>query len=402
MSAKPLSIVGQDAGHAPVPTGHVLWQSAFRPFFILGAAAAIILIPLWLLVLGGHIALNPAIDLLAWHGHEMLHGFVLAIVAGFLLTAAMVWTGHETLRGKRLLALALLWVVSRFLMLGGPSALIPAAIANTLFPLGVLAGLAGPIIKARSTRNVPFLFILLALAGAEVALFGEALGYWVGVRTAALWVSLDLIGLMIVIVGGRIIPMFTKNGAGAEVRQANLLDKLAPYSMALLAVCHALPFAEAAVYPVAALAGVLNLARMVGWGSIAAIKKPFVLILHLGYACLALGMLAEAGFGLTGQGVLHAGRHIMAIGGVTMICMGMMTRVSLGHTGRPLDPPAGTALLYGCLLVAAGLRFTASLIADSSQILLWTAGLLFCVAFVGYLVMYAGFLVVPRPDGKPG
>ncbi len=402
MSAKSLSIVGQDAGHAPAPTGPVVWQTAFRPFFILGALAAVFIIPLWLTVLGGHIALNPAIDLLAWHGHEMLHGFALAIVAGFLLTAAMVWTGHETLRGKRLLALALLWLVSRFLMLGGPSALIPAAITNTLFPLGVLVGIVGPIIKAKSTRNVPFIFILLALTGAEVALFGEALGYWVGARTAALWVSLDLIGLMIVIVGGRIIPMFTKNGAGAEVRKANLLDKIAPYSMVLLAICHAVPAAQPAVYPVAALAGLLNLARMVGWGTVAALKKPFVLILHVGYGALGVGMLLEAGFGYTQFEALHAGRHVMAIGGITMICMGMMTRVSLGHTGRPLNPPAGTAVLYACLVGAALLRLAASLLTDFAAPLLWTAGLLFCAAFVGYLAMYAGFLLVPRPDGKPG
>jgi len=404
MTPPSLQIVGQDAGHAPVPTGHVLWQTAFRPFFIVAALAALLIIPAWLCVLSGLLPLQPALDPLAWHGHEMLHGFALAVIAGFLLTAAMVWTGHETLRGKRLIALVGLWIAGRVLMLTGPSGLWAAAVVNTAVPLVVASGIIGPIIKARSTRNTPFIALLFVLSAAEVALFGEALGYWVGFRSAALWLSLDVVAIMIVIVGGRIIPMFTKNAVGCEVRQANLLDRAAPWSLVAVAIAHAggplMP--SAALYSLCGLAGLINLLRMRGWGSWGASRTPFVFILHLGYGLLALGLLTEAITGWTALEPVHPGRHVLALGGVTMLCMGMMTRVALGHTGRPLHPPAGTHALYAAVALSTVLRISATFVVDYSRPLLWAAGLLFAGAFAGYLALYSGYLISPRPDGKPG
>lgn len=397
-----LAIVGQDAGHAPAPKGPVVLQTGFRPFFALAALSALSLVPILLLTLFGHLPLRPTFGPLAWHGHEMIFGFAQAVIAGFLLTAAMVWTGRETARGAKLGALIVLWGLGRLLLLLGPSAQWAAAVVNVAFPLALALAIAGPIYRSRSQRNYGFVPLLLLMAGAEVASFGDAIGYWPGAGPAAHWVALDVVVVMIVVVGGRIIPMFTKNATGCDLRDKNLLDHLGPWSVVVLVPLHALSAPDAWLAGALLMAGLLNLARTYGWGGLTAARQPFVGVLHLGYLGVALGLTLEGAATLVPQLPLHSGRHLIAVGGVAVICLGMMTRVTLGHTGRPLHPPPGTAALYTGLVLAALARVAASLRPDLGAAPLYIAGAAFTASFAGYLALYAAFLWRPRADGKPG
>ncbi|MCA9552683.1 MAG: NnrS family protein [Myxococcales bacterium] len=394
-----LRIMGQDTG-GPPPTGHVFWQTGFRPFFLAAGVHGVLFVPAWLLLLGGQLPLRPALGLLPWHAHEMLFGFTLAVIAAFLLTAGMVWTGRVTARGPALMGLVALWVASRVLNL--TPYLLGAAVVSVALPVLLAVTIARPVIAAKSTRNLPFIPLLLVMAAAEAALYAEAAGLLTSARGPAEWVALDVAATMIVIVGGRIVPMFTKNATGAEIRGANLLDQAAPWSLVALMAAHAATLPAAITAALALAAGAINLLRMRGWGTRSSLAQPFVAVLHAGYAGLALGLLVEGALSFTPQANLHLGRHVMAIGGVAMLCLGMMTRVTLGHTGRPLHPPKGSAALYGLLLVAMFTRAAALLVPDLATPLLWVTGSAFILSFAGYLALYARFLVAPRADGKPG
>jgi uncharacterized protein involved in response to NO len=395
----PLRIMGQDPG-GPPPQGLVLWQTGFRPFFLAAALLAVTLVPAWLLLLGGELPLAPGLGPLAWHAHEMVYGFALAVIAAFLLTAGQVWTGRVTARGPALVALFGLWATSRALNL--TSHLLLAALSSVAFPLSLALVIARPIFAAKSTRNLAFIPLLVVMAGAEAALYADAAGLLAGARVPAEWVALDVVAIMIVVVGGRIVPMFTKNATGCDVRAPGLVDHAAPWTLVALMGAHAASAPATLTAGLGLAAGAANLLRMRGWGTRASLAQPFVAVLHAGYAGLAIGLALEGALALTPQAHLHLGRHVMAIGGVAMLCLGMMTRVTLGHTGRPLHPPRGSAGLYGLLMVATATRAGALLVPEAATPLLWATAAAFVTAFAGYLALYARFLLIPRADGKPG
>lgn len=396
-----LSIVGQDAPETS--SGSVVWQTAFRPFFLGAAGFGVVVMAVWMSILEGWLAWSTPLAPFPWHGHEMIFGFALAVVAGFVLTATQVWTGLPTVSGTSLFAIFVLWVGARVGALFAAAApLIPATL-NVAVPLLVAIAIGRPIVRARSWRNAPFILLLLVMAGASAFVWTDALRWTANATSRALWVALDVVSLMIVIVGGRIVPMFTRNATGAKIRPQGALDLLGPSSLALLAVGHAIFHPTSTVVGgIAIVAGALNVARMVGWGGALALRTPFVGVLHAGYGFVAVGLLLEGGGLAVGIEAVHLGRHVLAVGGVALMSLGMMTRVSLGHTGRPLQPPRSTHLLYGTLLVATVARFAASLFPGAAFTLWWVAAVAFATGFLGFIVTYASVLVSPRADGKPG
>lgn len=397
----PLSIVGQDA---PVrSSGPVLWQTAFRPFFLGAAVFGVLVVAAWMSILEGWLGWAPPLAPFPWHGHEMIFGFALAVVAGFLLTASQVWTGLPTVSGRGLVVVFSLWVAARLATFFAAGAPLLAGGLNVSVPLAVAVVIGRPIVRARSWRNAPFVGLLAILAAATAMVWSDALGWTPGATSAALWVALDIISIMIVVVGGRIVPMFTRNATGAQIRAQNALDVVAPVSVGLLMVTHAtLPAAATIPAVVALFAGGLNFARMWGWGGARALRSPFVGVLHAGYGFIALGLVIEGAGALTALDAVHPGRHVLALGGIALMSLGMMTRVSLGHTGRPLQPPRSTFVLYAALFVATVARFLASFIPSAAFALWWVSAGGFALAFVGFLVVYAPVLVSPRADGKPG
>lgn len=361
-------------------------QTGFRPFFA-GAACAGVLAPLmWVGVLSGWWRLPAALDPLAWHVHEMALGFFGAVFAGFLLTAAQSWTGRVTARGAGLGVLVGLWLAGRahatfdlgFLGLAFDVAFFPAL----AFAVG------RPLLAARSWRNAVFPVMLAGLGGADLALHLGADPRWIG------RIVLDGEAWMLAVVSGRVIPMFTRNALGAAPTVRPWLETLAVGSWIGVVVWDLVGAPGLEMWLV--FAAVTNLARWAGWRGEYTAHVPLLWVLHVGYAWTAVGI------GLRALPVVQpsASTHALAIGGLATLSLGMMSRVALGHTGRPLQAPWPVVAGFAALSVAAVARIAWS--HNPSQALLGVAAVAFSAPFAAWIVSYAQILVRPRADGKPG
>ncbi|TNE89027.1 MAG: NnrS family protein [Deltaproteobacteria bacterium] len=366
-----------------------LWDTGFRPFFLLAAVWAV-LAPLWWAgVLTGHAPHLATLDPLAWHVHEMLSGFIGAVVAGFLLTAVQNWTGGKTASGAGLAGLAGLWAAARLqsvVDLGGLGLVLDLA----FFPALAVA-IGRPLWQSRNRRNALFPALLLVLAGADASLHWGADPRWIG------RVAVDAVTLMVVLVGGRIIPMFTRNALGTRPVLRPPVEALALASVGALLVWDAAGLAGAG--GVAGVACLVHLARLSGWGGLATLRHPILWVLHLGYLWMVLGLGAR---GLADAGVLPASAaiHLLTIGSIGTLTLGMMSRVALGHTGRALVAPVPMGAAFALISLATVLRAMWSSQPDPR--LLWGSALAFSLAFTAYTLRYAGMLVGPRADGRPG
>lgn len=382
-----------------------LWRLGFRPFFLAGTAFAALAIPLWLGVLAGWwTAWQPAGGALAWHRHEMLFGFGTAIIAGFLLTAAQNWTGRPAPSGRPLAALALLWLAARLVWLFGAPLwlLIPLELAF----LPAVAVLLGRMLWAvRQVRNYPTVGLLALLTLADLlVMLGLARGNELWQRQgviAALW----LVAVMMGLIGGRVIPFFTQRGLGrpAQVPALPWLECLAQGGLVLLAVLTAAgvalqphPVLGALFAAVALLHGV----RLARWHDAGLWRVPLLWSLHLAYAWLVVALAGQAlwHFGLLASASLAL--HALAVGGVGGLVLAMVARVSLGHTGRPLQPPRAMAWAFALVNLGAAARVLLPPFLPLGGLLLagacWTAAF---GLFVGY---YGPLLCRPRLDGQPG
>lgn len=384
------------------PAKFALFALGFRPFFLAAALFAIVLLVLWLIILQGKIstgALAPAV----WHGHEMVFGFAVAVIAGFLLAAAQNWTGLRTPSGPPLVALFLLWLAGRicFLVPGLPAGLV--ALVDLLFLPAAAVALAWPIIKARQLHNYPFPFMLLALAAANALVHAEALGWTVSSASLGLNLAVYVVVTMIAVMGGRVIPFFTDNKLRTSARRWKTIEWLVPVATiaALLAAL------IAPVSPVtallAAIAAVVHFIRVAGWYSSKLWSVPLLWILHLGYVWIGLGFVLLA-LSATGMGAAtSASLHAFTTGGIGVMTLGMMARVSLGHTGRPIDSVPLMTLAFIAINLAALIRVVLPLFFPAAYMVeLILAGLAWIFAFGLFTVIYAPMLLRPRIDGKVG
>jgi uncharacterized protein involved in response to NO len=383
-----------------------LAASGFRPFFLLAALFAALAVPIWVLILLGKVRPSAYLDAANWHAHEMLFGFVVAVVAGFLLTAVRNWTQRETLTGAPLLALAALWMAGRVAMLcvdRMPRGL-PALIDLCFLPLLSLA-LARPLFLARSYRNFVMLGIVTLWLVANAGMHLDALGVLPSgfARRAAL-VSVDLAVLMISVVAGRVFPMFTRNATGvASIRSVPAIDGLALGGLTLLVAADLLVPDSSVAALVAGLAGLLAALRAVHWGTRHTLGNPLLWILHAGYAWLPIGLLLRSASGLGAAIAPSLSTHALTVGAVGSLTLGMMARVSLGHTGRPLAAPRGMAPAFAAVSAAAFVRVVVPLFAPDWYLpSLVTASALWSFAFLSFLVVYTPILLRPRSDGRLG
>ncbi|MHB0974025.1 MAG: NnrS family protein [Thiobacillus sp.] len=397
-----MAVIGiGDLKQRPPRIGWAPFALGFRPFFLSAGIYAVILMALWLLVLGGIITPREMPPTL-WHGHEMLFGFAIAVIAGFLLTAAQNWTGIRTLSGRPLAALFLVWLAGRlgFLVPGLPPGVV-AAIDLSFLPLLALT-LALPILKARQLHNAPFPFMLLGLAAANALVHAEALGLS---RTATLGLHLAayVVVTMITVMGGRVIPSFTDNKLHTRARRWKPIERLVPV-VTVLALIAALAAPDSNVTAVlAAVAAAAHALRLAGWYTPKVWSVPLLWILHLGYAWIVLGFallaLSAAGWGAATGPALHA----FTVGAIGVLTLGMMARVSLGHTGRQLEPPPVMTLAFVAVNLAALTRVALPLAFPAAYALILDgAGLVWIAAFGLFAWVYAPMLLRPRVDGKPG
>ena len=384
------------------PAGTALFALGFRPFFLAAGIYAVLMMGLWLAVLLGHLTpgeLPPPV----WHGHEMLFGFAAAVIAGFLLTAAQNWTGIPMPSGRPLAVLFLLWLAGRvaFLIPGLPPTLV-AALDLAFLPALALA-LALPIHRARQLHNYPFPVLLLALAVANALVHLGALG-WVDVSPSlGLRLAAFAVVMMIVLMGGRVIPSFTDNKLRTRARRWKAIELGAPVAtlIALLAALIAPVGGVTAL--LAAVAAAVHITRLAGWYTGKFWSVPLLWILHLGYAWIALGFallaLSAAGMATATGSALHA----FTAGGIGVLTLGMMARVSLGHTGRLLEPPRVMTLAFLAINLAALVRVALPLFFPELHLQAMTAaGLIWMAAFGLFAVIYSPMLLRPRVDGRPG
>ncbi len=284
----------------PEPASRPRWALAakgFRPFFLLAAVFASAIVPLWILAVAGVLRLGGYLDATSWHAHEMVFGYTVAVLAGFLLTAVGNWTQRETIVGRPLLALSALWGLGRVTMVfaGALPRELPALIDLAFLPALILV-LARPLVAARNRRNFIMLGVLGALFAANVVVHLDALGVMAsGAARHACLVAIDVVVLVILVISGRVFPTFTRNATGVtSIRSSLSLDVLTIGGMAMLTVLDVLVPERAGAAGVAGAVGVLAIVRAARWGTRHTARQPLVWILHAGYGWLALGLLLRA------------------------------------------------------------------------------------------------------------
>jgi len=407
----------EEAREAPAPgrgaslasPSHPLWRRGFRPFFLGVGVYGALVVPLWLGIWHGLLPAPRWLPHLWWHGHEMLFGVVAAAIAGFLLTATPVWTGRPALAGRPLMVLVALWAAGRLAMLGAgplPSGLV--AVADLAFLVGVLGVLVRTVQGTGQLRNQGVVAIVGALLLANAAVHAQALGLSASSAPVALRAAVDGVVLLIVVIGGRITPAFTRNalarvGDGARVRSHPWVDRLAVGSVALLALADLAAPRGAASGAVACAAALAVGIRLSGWQTGRIWRDPLIVSLHAGMAWVVLGLLL-VGLGDLGAGVpAPAGLHALTAGAMGAMILAVMTRVGLGHTGRPLVLRRGAVATYALVHAGALARVLGALdVASLGTPLLLAGGLLWAGAFGLFAIVYGPILLGPRVDGKDG
>lgn len=378
----------------------------FRPFFLLAAVFGAAAVPLWLLIYQGY--LDPASHLppTVWHGHEMVFGFAIAVISGFLLTAASNWTGRHTASGVWLGALVGLWIAGRIVVVAGGGLPLWLVIGLDIAFLPILAiVLAVPLLATGNRRNVIFPIVLLILGLINVSIHLGSTGTIDWDPSRGLRVGIDLILLMIGVLGGRVIPSFTKNALPhARVNPCQKAGILALLSLAALAIAEAASGNPVLTGSIALAAGLINILRMRGWGTFATLRHPILWILHVGYGWLAAGLILRGAADLTDMVALDAGIHALTLGAIGSMIIGMMSRVALGHTGRSIVPAPLTVAAYWLVNAAALLRvvFTMSSSDELRAASLFGSGILWSLAFAAFAIVYLPILSRPRADGRPG
>lgn len=381
-------------------TRFALWNLGFRPFYLLGSVFAALSIFLWVGQYGGYL---PAAYMRspAWHGHEMLFGYTLAVVAGFLFTAVRNWTGQPTPTGAVLMAYAVLWIAGRVLVLTPYAA--AAGWVNAAFPAAVAVGIGIPLVRSGNRRNYFFIALLLFLALATLALHLSSLDTAAWSERASLQAGLDVVLFIIAVMGGRVIPMFTNNGIpGTAAVRSPLVEKVALGSILLLLGAD-LAQAPAGVIAVVALVGAAAHARRLYlWQPWRTLATPLVWILHAAYGWVVI-YLALRALAVMEWVPAPLATHALTIGVVGGMTIGMMTRTARGHTGRALVADRYEVACFVLVQVAALVRvFGGMLIPGAYLASVTVSGVCWSAAFALYAVRYWPVLTRDRLDGKPG
>ncbi|OEG72027.1 short-chain dehydrogenase [Shewanella colwelliana] len=370
----------------------------FRPFFLLGTLFSIVAMGLWGSFFLGQMSFTPHGNPLWWHGHEMIYGFVMAIVAGFILTASQTWTGQPSIKGKALGLLVLLWLIPRVLLIQRqwfPFELV--ASIDLLFAPLVAWILGKQVIVVKQWRNFAFIPIFLLLSIANALSYYGVLTRDLALVTQAFHGASILMVTIVALIGGRVVPFFTDRATTWQrVESLAWLEKLTFISLILLFAANIIGNALA-IQIMAMIAGTTLLFRWSRWGVQSTLRVPLLWSLHLSYLFIPVGLLLMA----TGLN-FSAGLHAMTVGGLGGMILAMMARVSLGHTGRNLVPPKTMVLGFGLILIAATSRVLAALLPQQFSLWLAIAILSWILAFASFFICYMPILVKPRIDGRPG
>jgi len=380
--------------------GSALWSLGFRPFYLLASLFAALSVPLWVLQYAGYLPF-AYVHTAAWHGSEMMFGYTIAVVAGFLLTAVRNWTGKPTPTGATLAALALLWLAGRVLV--ATPYVVTAACVNAAFPFAVAAGIAVPLLGSANRRNYFFIALLIGLGLAALAVHLSDLDVLPWSRRATLQVVLDMLMFIMAVMGGRVIPMFTNNAVpGTRARRNPLVEKLSLGGLLFLMIADVVQAPAFVVVGLTTALCVAHAIRLVLWEPWRTLRTPLVWILHAAYAWIVvhLALRALAALQVVPDSIAV---HALTVGGIGGLTIGMMTRTARGHTGRPLNAERAEVACYGLVMLAAGFRVLGALAWPGAYMaMVVAAGVCWSLAFGTYFAAYWPSLSRPRLDGKPG
>lgn len=387
----------------------VLFSMAFRGFFLAGSGFALVAILVWGGFLAGNIALTPALGPIYWHIHEMLAGFVGAVAIGFLLTAVQTWTGIRAPQGGQLLALISLWLIARiFALFSGDPALLASASANAALFWIAARWLSKPLKQARNSRNYIFPWLLFMLGAGSLVIHLSVYFKTYSALDVAIHVMVFVITLMMSIIAGRVIPMFTANGTGTEkIRIPSWLDSASNTVIFLVL----LGYITVAVFEISATglallcagAALLHVTRAILWKPWRTLKVPLVWSLHLAYWFIPTGLLLMSLHFSFNSPSLSAGVHAITAGAMGCLIIAMISRVSLGHTGRQLSLPRGFPVAYLTVASGAIFRIALSIHPQWQSPPAWLAvALLWGMGFGLFVFGYFPVLTKPRVDGHSG
>jgi uncharacterized protein involved in response to NO len=381
-----------------------LFALGFRAFFALAGLSALALIALWKSIYDGSLTSANYFPATLWHAHEMLLGYAAAVIAGFLLTAVKNWTGEQTLAGDKLAGLCLLWIYGRLLPFYSgllPDSLI--ALVDLSF-LPILAYcLAKPILKTGKFKNLIFVALLLVMAFGNGLIHAELLGF----QADTAWLGLNLVVatiiLMILVMAGRVFPFFTERGlSGVLILPNPLIEILAISSAVVMFVLQLFQISGTLLALVAAFAVVTNFARVINWYDRRVWYVPLLWVLYAGYGWIILG------FALTALAAYHwvsvtLALHAFTVGGIGILTLGMMARVSLGHTGRALRVSNAIALAFVLINLATLFRVLVPIaLPQWYEQVVYISTLCWLAAFSLFILIYTPILTTARVDGKEG
>ena len=396
----------------PFTGNYALTHLGFRPFFLSAGAFAVIGILLWTAIYSFNWqGLNAAYPPITWHAHEMIFGYTLAVVAGFLLTAIKNWIGQQTLHQAPLLLLTAIWLAARLLPFMQGLSLQAVASVDLLFMLALLAEVAIPVLRARQWQQAGIIAKVALMTLANAVFYLGLLGYWPAGTQLGLYAGLYLMIALIFTMGRRVIPFFIERGVGVSFKANNTrwVDRSSLVLFLLFAITDLIAMTQgnqALAGMAAALALVqipLHGWRLYGWYHAAIWQKPLLWVLYVAYAWLVLGFGLKFLSWSTGLSPWLA-VHAFAYGGIGMMTLGMMARVILGHTGRNVfEPPALVGKIFAILFAGACVRILA--VWALPQWYWWwivIAQCLWMLAFGLFVWLYAPMLIKPRVDKRYG
>jgi uncharacterized protein involved in response to NO len=391
----------------PIPPSIALFELGFRPFFAAAGLFAVIAMALWMAAYAFAMPL-PATALapMHWHAHEMIFGYAMAVVAGFLLTAVVNWTGNMSLRHWPLAGLLLAWLVARMVLLSPlEHGLTVAAITDTLFVFGLIIGVSIPVWRARQWKQAGILSKLWLMLFANLAFYAGALGYLDEGLRWGLYSGLYLVVALVFVMGRRVIPFFIERGVDEEVtlRSRGWIDIASLVLFTLWLLLDVFTQQRQAVAWLSVVLLAVHLIRLWDWHTPGIWRKPLLWSLYLGYGFLVLGFaLKAAAFWIGFADALTV--HAFAYGSIGLVTVGMMSRVALGHSGRNVfDPPAVLAVIFALVLVGALVRVVMPIFAPAHYVLwIGISQVFWILGFGGFSMLYLPILFRPRIDGRPG
>ncbi len=380
-------------------------QLGFRPFYSLASIFAIVALIAWLSVFAGFLNTGEYLHSVVWHSHEMLFGFSAAVIAGFLFTAVRNWTGLPTPTGVTLAGIAALWVLARVLIIIGPAPL--AAIVDVLFLPAVALAIAFPIIRSKNVRNYKVLAILFALTVSNGVFHLASLGYvQPSLSRVSLFVSIDIVVVLMALVGGRVIPAFTKNAVPEATSRHTFWVEFVTFAAMMAVILVAAlsgawnppAFSMAVLFTIVAAAHATRLAL---WDPLKTIDIPLLWMMPAAYSWIPFAFLLRA---LAAENIVPASAwvHAITMGAISGLMLAMMMRSSLGHTGRKLVASRLDMAAFLLLQLAAIVRVVASIGAgEAYRSWVVVSGVLWVSAFLLFVVRYLPMLSGPRAPDSP-